>query len=214
MPNLSDDPRVARFFLRLDAPLCRMPEPERADLHTELRQHLETLVAAQLELGASPEEAIESALSSFGDPTNVGRKLMREWRLKNRDPFWATIVIIGVCQFVLNCGLYLWLVMPLTHGMTTILDRSTISQLSQITNFISPLLPLLGGVAVGLRQPSRAVFGAFFAGMLAGVLYWLFFMIAFSHVWRMPSFGVSGMECLAAYVVSSIKRRDWTLQIR
>lgn len=212
MPNLSDDPRVARFFLRLDAPLCRMPEPERADLHTELRQHLETLVAAQLELGASPEEAIESALSSFGDPTNVGRKLMREWRLKNRDPFWATIVIIGVCQFAINFLMLLWDSTPSIALWR--LDRGTTSQFVQVFNFISPLVPVLAGVVVGFRLPERAVFGAFFAGMLDSIIYWLFFTVAYRHIWMMPSFGVSGMECLAAYVVSSIKRRDWTLQIK
>lgn len=212
MHNLSDDQRVKRFFFRLDEPLRGIPAPERAELHTELRQHLETLVATHLELGASPEEAIEAALRSFGDPAIVGRKLMREWRLKNRDPFWATVAAIGVFQLVLGSALQILLAWRFHYYGHGAID----THVAQMYNLGVSLIPLLGGIVVGLRLPDRVISAAFFVGFIASVngLVWFFINAAETHTWMLPHWGVSGMGCLAAYVVSSIKRRDWTLQIR
>jgi len=214
MLNFLDDERVERFYLRLNEPLRRMPAPERAELHQEVRQHLETLAAAHLELGASPEEAIEAALRSFGDPAIVGRKLMREWRLKNRDPFWATVTAIGVCQFAVSFLTLLYLTSPMGHAWR--MERDITSQIvaQAFSLLISTLLPAMGGIAVGCRLPNRALSGAFFVSLIANTLEWFFIWVIRDHYRGVPMIGVSGIACLAAYVVSSIKRRDWTLQIR
>lgn len=210
MLNFLDDERVERFYLRLNEPLRRMPAPERAELHQELRQHLETLAAAHLELDASPEEAIEAALRSFGDPAIVGRKLMREWRLKNRDPFWVTVGAIGASQFALNALLFCLIVSSNNHRWLVDIH------FSQMFNLASFLIPVLGGIMAGFRLPERAFSAAFASGLIASshVLLWIFYAAVHGSYGSLPNFSVPGTECLAAYVVSSIKRRDWTLQIR
>ena len=81
--QLSDE-QTQQFFERLNKPLKHMPQNVRAELHTELRQHLDALVAANEELGSSPEEAFELALRQFGDPAKIGRKLWWEWFLGSR----------------------------------------------------------------------------------------------------------------------------------
>ena len=47
-----NDPQVEEWFQRLNAPLQRLPLAERVELHTEVRQHLDALVAANKELGS------------------------------------------------------------------------------------------------------------------------------------------------------------------
>lgn len=78
------DPEVDSYFQRLNAPLRRMPSEERADLHAELRQHLDALLAAYAELGCTHTEAVGAALARLGNPRVVGRGLMREWRRTQR----------------------------------------------------------------------------------------------------------------------------------
>lgn len=57
-----NDPSLDQWFQQFNAPLKRLPVEERAQLHTEVRQHLEALVAANEELGSTPEEAWAHAL--------------------------------------------------------------------------------------------------------------------------------------------------------
>ena len=76
-----------QWFQRLNAPLKRLPAEQRAELHAEVRQHLEALAAANEELGSTPEEAWEHALAQFGDPGNFGKRMAQEWHLgQNRLP--------------------------------------------------------------------------------------------------------------------------------
>jgi len=88
-----NDPQVEEWFQRLNAPLQRLPLAERVELHTEVRQHLDALVAANKELGSPPEEAWELALTQFGDPTRIGRKMYREWQ-QSRTGFRADMKAI------------------------------------------------------------------------------------------------------------------------
>lgn len=82
------------WFKRLDKPLQRLPARERADVHTEVRQHLEELAAAHEELGSSPEEAWSFALAQFGNPQQFGRKMSQEWQ-KSQTSFRADRKAIG-----------------------------------------------------------------------------------------------------------------------
>ena len=74
-----DNEEVETYFHRLNAQLKKMPPEDRAELHQELRQHLDALAAAHEELGATPEEAARAALRRFGDPKRLGRKMFQEW---------------------------------------------------------------------------------------------------------------------------------------
>ncbi len=78
MFNPSENEALDQWFQRLNAPLKRLPPQERAELHQEVRQHLESLVAANEELGSSPQEAWELAMTQFGDPARIGRRLAWE----------------------------------------------------------------------------------------------------------------------------------------
>ena len=92
MLHQPNDEQLDHFFQRLNKPLKRMPQPARTELHQELRQHLDALIAAHEELGSPPEEAFQLALRQFGDPAKVGRKLWWEWFLSTqRRPSEAVI---------------------------------------------------------------------------------------------------------------------------
>ena len=86
MHHQPNDEQLDHFFQRLNRPLKRLPQPLRAELHQELRQHLDALAAAHEELGSPPEEAFQHALRQFGDPGRVGRKLWWEWFLTSCRP--------------------------------------------------------------------------------------------------------------------------------
>lgn len=86
MFNPLENEAAEAWFKRLNAPLKRLPAEERAELHQEVRQHLESLAKANEELGSSPEEAWEHALTQFGDPGKFGRQMQREARALARDP--------------------------------------------------------------------------------------------------------------------------------
>ena len=78
MSSPLNDPQVEQWFQRFSAPLKRLPAAERAELHQEVRQHLDALAAANEELGSSPEEARQLALTQFGDPRVIGARLFQE----------------------------------------------------------------------------------------------------------------------------------------
>lgn len=80
MLNPFEDEALDRWFQRFNAPLKRLSAEERAELHQEVRQHLEALAAANVELGSTSEEALQHALVQFGNPTRIGRKMYQEWQ--------------------------------------------------------------------------------------------------------------------------------------
>ena len=93
-----DSEEVEAYFNRLNAQLKRMPREDRAELHQELRQHLDALAAAHEELGATPEEAVDAALQQFGDPVKIGRRMLREWRHSRQVKFRGqgkSILVVG-----------------------------------------------------------------------------------------------------------------------
>jgi hypothetical protein len=90
------------YLGQLSRPLGLAPHEWSDELRQELRQHLEALVAAHIELGSSPEEAVAAALRQFGDPVLIGRRLSREslphpagWPFRP-DRRWPRWVIAGV----------------------------------------------------------------------------------------------------------------------
>ncbi len=72
MLNPSENEALNQWFQRLNAPLKCLPPQERAGLHQEVRQHLESLAAANEELGSPPQEAWELAMIQFGNPPRLG----------------------------------------------------------------------------------------------------------------------------------------------
>ena len=81
-----DSPAVKDWFQRFDAASRHLPAEERAVQRQEIQQHLEALVVAHEELGTPPAEAWRLALTQFGNPTKIGRKIGEEWQQGRTGP--------------------------------------------------------------------------------------------------------------------------------
>ena len=161
MLNLLDDERVEGFYQRLNVQLRKMPLEQRAEVHQELRQHLEALVAAHEELGATPQEAVAAALRQFGDPRRIGRRLARDWSRgahwpRNRGAFAFTYayVCFGGALAALAAAACLWGVVATVGDLW----------LAQWTPFestfffsIGSIAPAAAGWLTGRRTGQRAV---------------------------------------------------------
>lgn len=89
LQTTADDPtvRIDDYLDRVVAPLVNdVPHARRRELRSELGAHLEALVEAHRELGATPDEAVSAALQQFGSPRQVGRQWLREWQRKPLPP--------------------------------------------------------------------------------------------------------------------------------
>ncbi len=164
-----NDPQVEQWFQRLNAPLKRLPAAERAEMHEEVRQHLDALVAANEELGITPQEAWEYALQQFGDPTRIGRRLAWEWRrgrgLVSPDitaDMGAVLCGLGAST-VVYAGIslaYVFLCTPARYGEFLNSHREIMAVA------MSVVFPILMGLMVGRKCPMRALTGALYAALL------------------------------------------------
>lgn len=212
MPSPLNDPRSEDWFRRFNAPLKCLPAEERAALHTEVSQHLDALAAANIELGSSPEEAWKYALTQFGDPARIGRRLLWEWR-RSRCVITPDMVAVlyGLAAHVVLTFLLLpatFLVMTAAHFDTTM--RTLVHWEYWL------VVPLLTGAMMGRRFPKQAVTAAFYITftlpMLPMVLITALLMaqtipadLFAAFLWP-PAWLTLG--CGAAYL-ASVTRRGW-----
>jgi hypothetical protein len=104
MDSPRSDALIDAYFAQLSVQLRNLPEGQRRELEQELRQHLAALVAANEEIGRSPEEATAAALARFGDPVQLGRQLTCESRPRwacglapdGRSRWLRAVILIGV----------------------------------------------------------------------------------------------------------------------
>lgn len=93
--------RIEAYLNRTCAPLSHMlPQEEVAEQYAEMRSHLESLVAAYIELGAPEIEAVAQALEQFGKEQSVARAWKQECETTQieagRGTFWsATRPVVG-----------------------------------------------------------------------------------------------------------------------
>ncbi len=160
-----DHMELDTFFKHLNAPLRTMPPQERAEVHQELRQHLDSLVAAYEELGASREQALGYALRSFGDPRRIGRRMYWEWYRSQwrgvSDEMKAVLSMLGLLTGLslslpfLTALLCFWIPYQLWHWTP------------DTGNFLIAVLllgvPAIAGRILGRARPKHAVSGAFYA---------------------------------------------------
>ena len=219
MSSPLNDPTVTDWFRRFDAAAKHLPAEDRAAQHEELRQHLDALTAANVASGQSPEAAQQNALTRLGDPSQIGRKLDREWH-KNQyvsRAAWQAIGVGIICKLAL--------------------DQIGLALQENFGDLIHPVIEanfllgggafLMTGIAVGLRYPSQALRGAFY-----GLLFWhlLILCIVLPHMLLSPAEAVNGHAvrinvsfihgwlmslpictfygCAAAYL-ASVTRRGW-----
>ncbi len=212
MFNPSENEALDKWFQRLNAPLKRLPTAERAELHLEVRQHLENLVAANQELGSSTAEAWEHALTQFGDPARIGRRLAWEWR-RGRGWFSPDMAVV------------LYGLGTQTAAAMTVLIASLLGVFSVAKTYDPGLMtmlvsafgvPILAGAALGRKYPGRALVGAF-----NGALVWPVLPVVASFPMFAadpPRFVVAetaifaawwlALTCAAAYL-ASVTKRGW-----
>ena len=217
MPSPPNETAVSAYFARLASPLAPLPADVRDTQMRELQQHLDALVAAREAQGLSPEDATVSALVQMGDPAQIGRKLCREWRRAQRDPFWPTVIAIGLTQLFLYSLINGMFPLPFFAGMGTPAFNGQVfsSFYVPVQLVCASLLPILVGILVGRLLPERAIAGAFFVGLIASVSgsFSTAYLDIHSNIWAVPGLSVSGNEILAAYIASSLKRRDWKFHL-
>lgn len=201
-----DNTELDTFFKRLNAPLHRMPQQERTELHQEVRQHLDGLTAAYEELGLSPDEALESALRAFGDPCKIGRRMYWEWRRGQwrglSGEMKAVLSMIGLyassATILLTALVWSYAVPPLRGAMPE----------SALLLTVLAGIPALAGGVLGRLFPKHAVVGAFYATVALTLMPLLFALAvapfggeALGGVWLWAGSWLS-CACGAAYLSS------------
>ena len=210
MFNPLQNQELNEWFQRFNAPLKRLPAEERAELHLEVRQHLEALAAANEELGSSPAEASDLALKQFGDPYKIGRRLCQEWQ-HSRDwsPDGIKSVLFGIGQHLLytlcvGMPVALWAHYPNLLGM---MNRGNPASWN---TFFAVTLAVLVNLGIGYKYPFQAIKGALYSGLFWRVLFLCRLLAA--HPLGVGLAGDlvlwSGLDCAFAYLASAT-RRGW-----
>jgi len=222
MLNSHDNEELDCWFQRLNRPLKHLPANERRELYAEVRQHLEALAAANEELGSTPDEAWEHALTQFGDPGKFGRRVAWEWR---RGWGWVSpdmaAVLYGagvhaaasVGLVVLYCAVCL-----LQYFSGANILGHCADWLMTAGYFVG--VPALTGFILGRKYPQRALTGAFYAALALPVLPLLAASITSAlqspaEMWTNTveiaavCAELLSVTCGAAYVTSARARREW-----
>jgi hypothetical protein len=161
LPDSGSDPRIDDYLDHLYAPLVgRVPYDVRQQIRSELRTHLEALVAAGQEIGASPDQAIREALAQFGDPRRVAREWIRSWR-RSAPPGGAesarpaTLVALGTFGVATSLALALF---------ATLMASAPVAPWAGLwVPFLVCVVPLLAGLTTGILSPARHALGTFYA---------------------------------------------------
>ncbi len=214
---------IEDWFQRLNAPLKRLPAAERAELHQEVRQHLEALAQAHEELGSPSDEAWSLSLAQFGDPAKIGRCMAWEWRRKQgwvSEKLAAVFYGVGASMAsIAGVAVVSYLVSVLTYYVVGI-DTSNPFP-TDARNLVA--VPIMAGLAVGRKYPHQALTGAFYAAIALPILPTLarFSVSALQgslgpvEIWHGSvayaaiSSGWLFLTCGAAYLASARKRREW-----
>ena len=215
-----NDPQVEQWFQRLNAPLKRLPTEERVNLHLEVRQHLEALVAANEELGSSPSEAWEHALTQFGDPGMFGRRMQREAATLGPDPNrWARNPLTAAWAYCfVRCLLTVGVVWAVWMVCLCLLCTvaPTLPESSLLPHLVSSAVgggmlaaSAFAGWRTGRKMKTHALAGAFYT-FLPFVLFDGLLMLLLDHdaVGALSLVAWAGLGCGAAYL-ASVTKRGW-----
>lgn len=162
-----NDSKVEEWLARLNASLKRLPAQERAELHLEVRQHLDALVAANEELGSSPEEAWEFTLAQFGNPTKIGERLFLECQ-ENRDGSRQGWSAIGLGIMLQAPGIMIPIVIA-SHFPNMFQSFAMFQSSASANVFLACGSVALTPCALGWKYPFHAIKGIFYAPF-----FWLF----------------------------------------
>ena len=180
MSSPPDDTQAVEWFRRFDAASRRLPAEERASQHQEIQQHLEGLVASNKASGQSHDEAWQAALTQFGDPTQIGRKVYQEWCL-GRTGFRADMAAIWfgfglqmLTYFADRLVAILWFPRFYNPADTLYTHGAGLPSLAIMVSIILDYgLPAFAAVAIGRKYPSQAIKSAFYGDVFWHICFWI-----------------------------------------
>ena len=219
----ANDIRIVKFFDHLHEPLWGMPWSESSRINRELSLHIEEIVDARQAAGNDEDEAVSYALRQLGSPSDLGKKLRKEWRLSGACH--AGVSVWAVAES------YLWLLPILT--LTCLCTAKFFSvHHNDINNGNVALLlaaPIFTGVALGARRAREAVASVVHMTAIAYVMFNATYLAG--SVWRLhapgahvpitgewyfiaigtiPNFALIALcGAVPAYLISSWKRRGF-----
>lgn len=217
-----DSHPAKEWFRRFDAASRHLPAEERTSQRQEIKQHLEGLVAAKVAQGQSNGAAWESALKQFGDPTQIGRKMYREWQ-QGQTGFRADMkaILFGIGlqalrRFVVQLLFFFWFNSLYAHGKglvgVSLVVQSTLAYGGSVFIY----------AAIGRKYPLQAIKGAFYTTVLWNLWAWILFVIAASDrhnalVHPLPVWLIHSVLLIPLWVVihvaiaylASVTKRGW-----
>ncbi len=220
-----NDPTVADWFRRLDAAWKRMPADEQTRQREEVRQHLESLATSNTAQGQPLDAAWSAALAQFGNPSQIGRKIYREW-CQSRTGFRPDMraILFGLGLWALNyCLVQLLFALPLialyfTGSQQYLHWNRTIIFDVVLQSFYFGGAFLIYGL-IGHKYPLQAIKAALFTFVLSYLFAWVpvtaYFLSNHAH----PSLGMvtrglpllplrlAGVMMLA--YLASVTKRGW-----
>ena len=213
-----NDLAVTDWFRRLDAAWRRMPADEQAKHREEVQQHLEGLVAAKVAAGQSAEDAWNAALVQFGNPTQVGRKLYREWK-QSKTGFRAEIAAI---MFGAGWYMVLWASIQI-EGHFGIFGGPSAKHFSAVGTLIVYVENAAVCVMIGRKYPLQAIKSSLYSQFFMLCCSWMYLCISAPIDLRrsmaviLPSFtlGLIAHDALsliahaAVTYLASVTKRGW-----
>ena len=156
------------YLQEVETRLRELPPPQRADEIEELRQHMQAMREARIEMGQTEAEAVAYTLAHFGAAQTVGSQLQRVLRRGDRSLPGGLWVAAGVA-LVVNQGQALMksALSARLHDYQTLLPMpdNTAWWLTMII-----LTALLAGGLTGLIAPRRAIAGTLLAHITGTVV--------------------------------------------
>lgn len=187
------DQRIAAYLDQVCRSLSRaVPTAQRAEVCAEWGSHLQALTEAYNEAGYS--NAVERALTRFGEPRRLARAWQEEW-LRSL-PYGQAPLLWPVVRESLLClapTLAPLLLLALPAGAATWLGSHV-----PYLGALAATLPAAGGLVAGWRTHGRHALGAFCALLLLSLALVLP-MAALAEWW--PQCGLNGFATSRAMVV-------------
>lgn len=185
--------RLDDYLDRVVAPLVDdVPHARRRELRAELGAHLDALVEAHLELGATPEEALTAAIRQFGPPRQVGRQWLREWQRELPAPPESPLQAARVgllCYLVAS-----FLSWAFSNAAVTV-GNSAVGGLLMLNAVLFPIAAgLLTGILARNRHGYGALLGCSCAALLCGILGAFEGMPALMEAHRFPLAALSATQ--------------------
>lgn len=157
--------RLEQYLGAVERGLPELPEKRRQDEITEVRQHLDALIAARQYADIDAEAATDAALRQFGSARRVSLGIRSAYW---RERIGVSDTVVGAALLTVGGSILVnGLLSPLTISLRSLIgiDPMTIPHATPLlwaTYLLPIVLPyLFVGVLVGVLTPQRGVKGAF-----------------------------------------------------